>query len=133
MHPSQRSIVVCAALCACLSLLAAAAIPALAGKNYKTTLVSLSLVRGDKGVEAVEGRISSPKAACLGHRLARASQGGGRALGTTYTDGSGKFSYKFNVENAPPNYKLPVRLVVYGKSLGRGAVCEAITVNQNIR
>jgi hypothetical protein len=113
---------------ACVGLIGAA-IPAGAagGKVYKTTLVSLA--RGD---EAIEGKISSPKAACLGHRLVRAVMNGHVALGTTFTDGSGKFSYTANFENAPPHLHFGVLLDVMAKDLGGDAVCERIHMSQMV-
>ncbi|HVV91696.1 MAG TPA: hypothetical protein VHB53_14480 [Solirubrobacterales bacterium] len=107
-----------------VALLVVAAVPAVAagGKTYKTTIASVA--RGD---EAVEGKISSPKAACLGHRLVRGEMfPGGEPipLGNVYTDGSGRFSYHANFENAPPHLHFGVQLYVTSKSLGGGALCE---------
>ncbi len=108
----------------------AAAIPALAagGKTYKTTLVSL--VRGEDGIE---GKISSPKAACVGNRLVRGEMNGNIPLGNVHTDGSGRFSFPFDFEGAPANYHFGVRLLVLGKSLGGGATCEGLGLTKAVR
>ena len=128
MKKPRFSVMPLVAALACVAL--AAAVPAVAagGGIYKTTLASL--VRGD---EAVEGRISSPKAGCLGHRTVRAVMNGSVALGTTFTDGSGKFSYEADFENAPPHLHFWVLLDVMAKSLGGGAVCQRIHVSQMVR
>ncbi|HTT95142.1 MAG TPA: hypothetical protein VMF55_10750 [Solirubrobacterales bacterium] len=107
-----------------LALGAVAAVPAVAagGKSYKTTVASVA--RGD---EAVEGKIASPKAACLGHRLVRGEMFPGGApipLGNVYTDGSGRFSYHADFENAPPHLHFTVDIYVMSKSLGGGVLCE---------
>lgn len=113
-----------------VALLVVAAIPAVAagGRAYKTTVSSVG--RGD---EAIEGKISSPKAACLGHRLVRGEMEGRIALGNVYTDGTGRFSYDVNFENAPPHLHVFVLLKVMAKSLGGGAICEAAQLSTVVR
>jgi len=120
-HLSRRAVVACTTLCACLGLLAAAATPAVAGKTYKTTIASL--VRGEEGIE---GKISSPKAACLGHRVVRGElfgTYGAVPLGEVRTDGSGKLAYELDFENMPSHFM--VEVFVTSKALGGGALCEA--------
>lgn len=113
---------------ACVALGVAALPAAAAGsKTYKTTLVSL--VRGEDGIE---GRIASPKAACLGNRLVRGEMDGRIPLGNVRTDGSGNFSFPFDFGEAPPNYHFGVRLLVTGKSLGGGATCEGLGLTKAV-
>ena len=116
---------------ACLGPLAAA-VPAGAtgGKTYKTIVASVAIAAEHEGIE---GKISSPKAACLGHRLVRGEifpGGPPMPLGNVRTDGSGHWSYGIDLHNAPPRFLLEI--YVTAKSLGGGALCEAVRLKKLI-
>ena len=108
-------------LAACLALTALAAAPSFAAKTYKTTTTILP----DKTGQGFEGKLSSPKPACLRNRLVRGqifAGGPPHPLGNIHTDSSGHWDFKGGAEGLPPHYE--VEVFVTGKSLGGGAVCE---------
>jgi hypothetical protein len=115
-------------LAACLALAALVAAPALAGKSYETTTSILA------GKDGIEGKLSSPKAACLGNRLVRGTIFAGGPplpLGNVHSDGSGHWSYGGGTEGLPPHYE--VEAYVAAKSLGSGSTCEARRVKKVFR
>lgn len=124
----RLSVLVLVVMLVCVALVAAIPAAAAGGKTYKTTLVSMARV--DDGIA---GKISSPKAACLGHRLVRGEMNGNIALGNVRTDGSGNFTFPFDFGEAPPNVHFGVRLLVTSKSLGGGAICSALSLTQAVR
>lgn len=131
MKKPRLSVMPLAAALVCVGLAAVAmSAGAAGGRTYKTTIASVG--RGD---ETVEGRISSPKAACLGHRLVRGEMfpgGAPRPLGNVSTDGSGRFSYDVDFENAPPHLHFTVQLYVTSKGLGGGALCEGARLTTTV-
>lgn len=108
------------AVATCLALAALAAAPSFAAKSYKTTT---TLLRGKEG-NAFEGKLSSPKSACLAHRLVRGEifpGGPPLPLGNVRTDDSGRWAFTGSTEGLPPHFE--VEVFITGKSTG-GAVCE---------
>lgn len=129
MHSFRKPVVACAALCACFAFLAASAIPAVAGKPHqKIYKTSSSLIRGK---DAIKGKLSSPKPACLRHRVVRGELFPGGPpipLGTIRSDGSGRWSFEGpSLEATLGGLRhFLVEILVTGKSLGGGATCEGV-------
>jgi hypothetical protein len=120
---------VCAVVCLLAAVGGASAVAAHAApKAYKTKTSAKRTASG------IEGRISSAKKGCLGHRLVRAQLFTPASppipLGNTLTTGSGRWSYPFETEELPPGSRVEVLVEV--KKLSPKATCAGLRARRVI-